>query len=114
MNRRDASFNSEHDRRPGFPMKLFTCQNCAQLIYFENVRCERCSHALGYLPESAILSALAEEGEAWRALAAAGQLWRFCANAACMGEPDAYPFVLSPAVIAKLGFVHDLVHRLPD
>ena len=63
-------------------MKLFTCQNCAQLIYFENVRCERCSHVLGYLPESAILSALAEEGEAWRALAAAGQLWRFCANAA--------------------------------
>ena len=27
----------------------------------------------------------------------------------CMGQPDFYPFILSPAVIAKLEFVHDLV-----
>lgn len=27
-----------------------------------------------------------------------------------MGNPDLYPFVLSQAVIAKLGFVHDVVH----
>jgi hypothetical protein len=29
----------------------------------------------------------------------------------CMGQPDLYPFVLSPAVIEKLGFVHRLVER---
>ena len=29
----------------------------------------------------------------------------------CMGQPDLYPFVLTPAVIRKLGFVHDLVRR---
>jgi hypothetical protein len=28
-----------------------------------------------------------------------------------MGLADAYPFILTPAVIEKLGFVHDLVHR---
>jgi hypothetical protein len=27
-----------------------------------------------------------------------------------MGNRDLYPFVLSPAVIQKLGFIHDLVH----
>jgi hypothetical protein len=27
-----------------------------------------------------------------------------------MGLPDLYPFVLTPSVIAKLGFVHRLVH----
>jgi hypothetical protein len=27
-----------------------------------------------------------------------------------MGIADLYPFVLSPAAIAKLGYVHDLVH----
>jgi hypothetical protein len=27
-----------------------------------------------------------------------------------MGNPDLYPFVLSPEVVAKLGFVHDVVH----
>ena len=28
-----------------------------------------------------------------------------------MGLSDLYPFVLSPAVISKLGFIHDLVHQ---
>ena len=28
-----------------------------------------------------------------------------------MGQSDLYPFVLSPSVVAKLGFIHDLVHR---
>jgi hypothetical protein len=27
-----------------------------------------------------------------------------------MGNPDLYPFVLSPPVVSKLGFVHDVVH----
>jgi hypothetical protein len=27
-----------------------------------------------------------------------------------MGHPDAYPFILTPQVIDKLGFVHALVH----
>jgi hypothetical protein len=31
-----------------------------------------------------------------------------------MGEDDLYPFVLSPAVIDKLGFVHRLVRRAPE
>ncbi|QQR37226.1 putative zinc-binding peptidase [Devosia oryziradicis] len=30
-----------------------------------------------------------------------------------MGHPDAYPFILTPQVIEKLGFVHALVHRRP-
>ena len=33
-------------------MKLFTCQHCGQLLYFENTSCERCGQALGFLPES--------------------------------------------------------------
>ena len=27
-----------------------------------------------------------------------------------MGQPDLYPFVLSPAVIGKLAFIHERVH----
>jgi hypothetical protein len=30
----------------------------------------------------------------------------------CMGQPDLYPFVLTPTVIGKLGFIHDLTHGL--
>ena len=29
----------------------------------------------------------------------------------CMGESDFYPFVLSPQAVAKLGFIHELVHQ---
>ena len=62
-------------------MKLFDCQSCGQLLYFENSRCERCAHRLGYLPDAFELSAIEEEGGAWRALAAPGPSWRLCHNA---------------------------------
>lgn len=63
-------------------MKLFECQHCGQLLYFENTRCERCGHVLGYLAESAVLSALTPEDDArWRPLAAPETLFRLCANA---------------------------------
>ena len=50
-------------------MKLFACQNCGQLVYFENVRCERCGHLLGYLPDLGTMSAVEPEGPHWHALA---------------------------------------------
>ncbi|WP_119166182.1 zinc-binding metallopeptidase family protein [Algihabitans albus] len=63
-------------------MKLFECQNCGQLLYFDNRHCERCDHRLGYLPEATTLSALTEEaGGRWRALAAPEAPLRFCVNA---------------------------------
>lgn len=63
-------------------MKLYTCQHCGQLLYFENTSCERCGRALGYLPKLATLSALEPEREAWSALADRGRLYRPCANVA--------------------------------
>src|SRR5579863_9134550 len=62
-------------------MKLFKCQHCEQLLYFENTACEKCSHRLGFIPEIMNLSALEPEGNAWRALAVNKKLYRFCANA---------------------------------
>ena len=64
-------------------MKLFECQHCGQLLYFENTRCERCGHVLGYVAELTLLSALEPQGEGrWRPLAEPERLSRFCANAA--------------------------------
>ncbi len=62
-------------------MRLFQCQNCGQLLYFENVRCERCASRLGYLPPDVLLSALKPDGEAWRPFARNDVIYRFCANA---------------------------------
>src|SRR5689334_442591 len=61
-------------------MKLFECEHCGQPLYFENTVCESCGRRLGYLSNSANLSALEPEGDAWRALAT-GKLYKFCQNA---------------------------------
>jgi hypothetical protein len=62
-------------------MKLFKCQRCAALLYFENTQCTSCAHRLGYLPQKAVMSALESEGDAWRALAVPQSRYRLCANA---------------------------------
>ena len=43
-------------------MKLFTCNCCGQLLYFENNHCEKCLSALGFIPDSLKLVALEEKG----------------------------------------------------
>ena len=62
-------------------MRLFDCQNCGQVLFFENQVCGRCGYRLGFLPEQTTLSALAPAGSSWRALAGPERSRRFCANA---------------------------------
>jgi hypothetical protein len=62
-------------------MKLFVCQACGQLLYFENRACGKCGHRLGYIPEVGALAALEPDDGAWRALAVPDKRYRFCANA---------------------------------
>ncbi len=90
-------------------MKLFKCQHCGQLLYFENDHCVKCSRRLGFIPEIMNLSALeqhegqqrqegqhdqhdqqgqqdqqdqgGQQRDVWRALAVDNKLYRFCANA---------------------------------
>ena len=64
-------------------MKLFSCQGCGQLLYFENVRCENCGRTLGYLTDINEISALEpvdDPASGWRALAAAHKPYKFCLN----------------------------------
>jgi hypothetical protein len=62
-------------------MKLFSCQGCGELLYFENVLCENCGRALGYLADITEISALdpAPDG-GWTALAAPQKSYKFCRN----------------------------------
>jgi hypothetical protein len=63
-------------------MKLFRCQVCDNIIYFENRTCGRCGHRLGYLPELEIMAAIEPVGgESWTPLAGVSGPRRFCANA---------------------------------
>ncbi|MCG0993587.1 zinc-binding metallopeptidase family protein [Acetobacter indonesiensis] len=64
-------------------MRIFTCQSCQQIVFFENTVCERCHHTLGYLPGMFALTALDPlPNGLWRPLAQ--QVRRaelaFCAN----------------------------------
>ena len=63
-------------------MKLFSCQGCGELLYFENYRCGNCGRALGYLPDINEISALDldEDATNWIVLAARGVAYRFCRN----------------------------------
>lgn len=69
-------------------MKKFSCQSCGQLLFFENTLCERCGATLGFVPETARLSALQAGADgAWfpldrEAATVDGQTIarRFCAN----------------------------------
>jgi len=64
-------------------MKLFRCQACDNIVYFENRTCARCGRRLGYLPEVNALVALEPAGEElWRPLMESAAPRGFCLNAA--------------------------------
>ena len=62
-------------------MKLFSCQGCGQLLYFENIRCENCGRPLGYLYDLTEISALDVRPDGgFDVLAAPAKAYKFCSN----------------------------------
>ena len=93
-------------------MKLFRCDHCHNLVYFENHTCVACGHILAYLPEPDFVASLdlvdasapAAPGSLWRspAPAAHGRRYRLCANYTryqtcnwAVAEEDPNPLCLS-------------------
>src|SRR5262245_8379390 len=80
-------------------MKTFHCDHCQQLVFFENVRCVKCEHALAYLPDVADTEALDTiDSSRWRSPArcAQGLTYRwyenYCRENVCnRAIPDADP-----------------------
>jgi hypothetical protein len=78
-------------------LKLFTCDGCGNLVYFENTRCLSCDRRLGFSSTDRDMLALDPDGE--RLVPTRGGIAvRFCANAAfdacnwliAEEDPDAY------------------------
>jgi hypothetical protein len=64
-------------------VKVFHCDHCKALVFFENVRCVKCDHALAYLPDLEVVGSLsAAEGNLWTSPLprAGGRKYRLCAN----------------------------------
>ena len=96
-------------------MKLFRCDHCHNLVYFENHTCLSCGHILAYLPEADFVASLepADDPEPaaatapttlWRspAPAAGGRRYRLCVNYTryqicnwAVSEEDGNPLCLS-------------------
>jgi len=63
-------------------MKTFHCTHCQNLIFFENVQCLHCGHALAYLPDQGEMAAmLGGPGNLWSVEGReADPPYRLCAN----------------------------------
>jgi len=69
-------------------MKVFHCDHCGHLLFFENTQCVRCGQLVAYLPDLAIVGSLDREGGSsdaiatWRSPldAAFGRTYRLCRN----------------------------------
>jgi hypothetical protein len=62
-------------------LKLFLCDACQNVVYFENRSCGRCGHRLAFLPEKTALSAIEPMGSTWKTLVDGGEGRALCANA---------------------------------
>lgn len=62
-------------------MKLFRCDHCSNVLYFENTVCEQCGHALGYWHATNMLVSLEPDGDHFVAPALPRQRFVYCANA---------------------------------
>jgi hypothetical protein len=61
-------------------MRLFACQSCGQMVYFENVACTRCSAVLGFAPDDMRVHALEADGDETLRPVGGGSVYRHCAN----------------------------------
>jgi len=64
-------------------MKIFHCDHCRQLLFFENTTCVSCGHRVAYLPDVRRVASLEPDGDdRWRSPAAklARRSYRLCQN----------------------------------
>ena len=63
-------------------MKLYTCSNCDNPLYFENNICLNCQHPVGFDKDTIDLLTLeAKEGNQYADMSGKNQLYRYCENA---------------------------------
>jgi hypothetical protein len=64
-------------------MKIFHCDHCQQLVFFENVNCVNCAHPLAYLPDLGVIGSLEPAGgDLWQSPIPQGEsrVYRLCDN----------------------------------
>ncbi len=63
-------------------MKLYTCTNCQNTLYFENSTCLNCNHAVGFEAGNFNLLTLQNSQNGYSPVNTQNETYRYCANAA--------------------------------
>ena len=63
-------------------MRIFHCDHCGHLLFFENTECVSCRHRVAYLPDLRVIGSLEPDGpDDWRSpLPRAANPYRLCRN----------------------------------
>jgi len=64
-------------------MKIFRCDHCQQLVFFENVQCVTCGHELAFLPDLGVIASLDDSTQETRTSPlprSRGKQYRLCEN----------------------------------
>ncbi len=92
-------------------MKLFTCNHCNQLIYFENSKCENCGHQLGFDTEKLDLQPLVAQGKSFKIYHANdGRLYNYCLNY----QYGVCNWLVAANATTRFCKACDLNHTIPD
>jgi hypothetical protein len=85
-------------------MKIFHCDHCGNLLFFENTLCVACGHQVAYLPDRMLVGSLtAADDDRWHSPQDSGAArYRLCRNYTeehvcnwAIPEDDPHPFCLS-------------------
>ncbi len=76
-------------------MRVFNCDHCGHLVFFDSVQCLHCGNTLAFVPDQSTMATLApapQDGAGlWRRMgerggsAPTGKLYRMCSNRAAYG-----------------------------
>ena len=94
-------------------MKLFSCSACGHTLYFDNVCCTHCGHALGFVAERLeLLAFTVDNGGIWHAVGDMGGAgYRPCAN---YSQHDACNWMVPAQAPESLCLACDLNRTIPD
>lgn len=69
-----------------FHMKIFHCDHCEALVFFESVQCVSCGHSLAFLPDVGAMASLEQSDDGlWRTPLRPDGAYRLCNNYAQQG-----------------------------
>src|SRR5476649_2400099 len=101
-------------------MKIFHCDHCGNLLFFENTLCLACGHQVAYLPDLTLVASLtpADEGRWSSPQKGAAPSYRLCRNYTgeqvcnwAIPEGDEHAFCLSCRLTLIIPDLADPVHR---